>query len=734
MVASPSAPSSPKARRKGPSLEALLGFVAITHSQQGDETLRHLLLQCLVLFPNEASTASDFCSTLLSVFGIDISIERIQAALDRLVAEGQIVRPTGSPNYSTSAVIRKRIENRIESAKALQERVKNHWLNQCESKFPDLNGKQAWLCLHQYLTRLFRRHGLQTVLLLDARANGSEEHSALLKSSLDDVLTDACDEQQRDLIERSIHLFLSTVGTDPDRTTFIVQLADGAFSYYSLSAPPEVAARLQSRLKELTLFLDTNFLFGLLGLHVNPFDAVSEELISVISENKLPFKLRYHEATLLEMRRTIIGITSDLKGRHWPQALSRAAVKSPYVSSIERKFHERNATESVDPETFFQPYEHPDVILKDRGILIFRQPEDRMPERSDLIGQFQEFLKGRHREKPYEAVDHDMTVLDCVRHLRSKATSSLDAKALIITCDTFLSRFDWQELRTDKQMACTVLPNQFLQLLRPFISASPQFDKSFAESFAIAEFRTISSSAEASSKLLSLLATYKDIKEETATALLANELLLEKLKKSKDDRQFKEFVDAALVAENAALLEDVIAAKQEAEREKTLREQKEREAKEDHRRLEEERNSLRRDKETAEKEITTLSSELQTTKMESAAAISRLQTEIDEASARAVKYEQRFDRLVSSGAALLAVLCAVAVAGISEYAIRVFQWKWLLSHPNSYALRSVFYLTCTSFLLGLFKPSFRKVVWWGSLGVGALLIVLISLLGGPPPK
>jgi hypothetical protein len=558
---------------------------------------------------------------------------------------------------------------------------------------------------------------------LDARAVGDEDSSSLLKLSLDEVLTDKCEtDTQRDDVEGSIHLFVSTVGTDPDRTNFIVQLADGAFSYYSLSAPPEVAARLRSKLKELTLFLDTNFLFGLLGLHVNPFDAVSEELISAIADNKLPFNLRYHEATLLEMRRTIIGITSHLKGRHWPQALSRAAAKATYVSSIERKFHEINGIQTVDPEIFFEPYDHPDVLLRDHGILIFRQSDVRLEERAELINQYKEFLATRHKDKPYEAIDHDMTVLDCVRHQRSKSTSSLDAKALMITCDTILSKFDWQELRSDKHLACTVLPNQFLQLLRPFIPSSPEFDRSFAESFAIAEFRSISISAEACSKLLSLLASYKDVKEETVSALLANDLLLENLKKTKDDKQFKVFVDAALMAENATLLEEVVALKEQTEKEKLSRAD-----------LENERNALLSSHLEANLKIDELSTALNTERADSQTSIVKLQKETDKAQRIALEAEQQLDSKARMLSILAASICSGAFIAVSEYLIRQTDWQWLLAHPNSYGLRSLFYLAILSFFLGLFRPGWRTIFWWGSVGVVALLVIVISLLGGPSP-
>ena len=702
--------------------------------QHGDDILKQLCLQCLVLFPEESlSSAQQLCSVLAAAFGLNMSADRVQSALDRLVSQQQVKRLPGSNQYVPTTTARTRIETRIQSARLLQGRVKKQWLTQCQIKFgAELEGQQAWDCLQQYLSTLFRRHGLQTVSLLDAGGASNQGQSPALKTSLDDILADLnCKGNQRKILEDAINLFLSTVGSDSDRTRFIVQLADGAFSYYSLSAPPEVAARLQSQLKELTLFLDTNFLFGILGLHVNPFDAVSAELLSVVTKHGLPFKLRYHEATLAEMHRTIVAITSDLKGRHWPQALSRAALKSPYVSSIERTFHEKNALHTVDPDAFFQPFDHPDELLKDKGILIYRQSGDRLEQRADLINHYQEFLKARHREKPYEAVDHDMTVLDCVRHQRSTSASSLDAKGLIITCDTILSRFDWQELRTKTQLACTVLPNQFLQLLRPFVPGSAEFDKSFAESFAIAEFRTVSKSSEATSKLLSLLASYKDIKEETACALLANELLLEKLKKSKDDRQFKEFVDAALAADNAQLLEEVVAAKQQVEKERTAREEADRQRELARTKIEGERDGLIQEKATLEDRVKALTTELGTVQGESAAAITRLKGDVITTELKASNLEVRLDRIVSLLCVAGAVICSLIFSLGCEYLIKRYKWVWLTTHPNSYALRSISYLAVTAFLLGLFRSTWRKYVWWGSVGFVALLLLVITLLGGP---
>jgi hypothetical protein len=260
-----------KSSQDGPSLEALLGFVAISKVQHGDQVLTQLCLQTLVVFPEErVTTPQQLASLLTAYFDLTVTPHRVERALDRLVSQNQVRRLPESGNYVPLTAVRDRIRERIAAARTLQDRVKSRWINQCKTKYgTDFDGESAWKCLQKYLTALFRRHGLQTVSLLDVRRGPAKDAQPILKASLDDLLDQLeCGEAERKTFENAIRLFLSEVGADADRRMFVVQLADGAFSFYSLSAPPEVSARLQSKLEELTLFLDTNFLFGILGLHV----------------------------------------------------------------------------------------------------------------------------------------------------------------------------------------------------------------------------------------------------------------------------------------------------------------------------------------------------------------------------------------------------------------------------------------------------------------------------------
>jgi hypothetical protein len=727
--------SSPQKSGVNPAFARLLSFVAISQTGKGDQTLEQLLLQCPVFFPSDAyAEPEDFGKSLNAMFGLEIPRERIQRTIDNLVARGSFSRPHGH-QLAIRPDIRIEIEGRVDEARLLQERVQARWKDICQAKCPGVDATVAWLCLQEYLFRLFRRHGLQTVALLNNTVARTDEHASVLRANLSEVLKDKCPLGDRPKVESAVNQFLATVGSDQERTAYIVQLADGAFNYYSLSAPPEVAVQLQSQLKPLILFLDTNFLFGAFGLDTNPLVAVSQELLNAISKHNLPFKLRYHRATDVEMRRTITAIACHIKSRHWSTALSRAAASSQFVSGIERHFHEENAKNSIDPDTFFKPYEHFDVLLKDRGITIYReQPQQgQLETRADLIARYTGFLSRRNRTKPYEAIDHDMTVLDSVRRLRSSSTSSLEAKALIITCDTNLNRFDWQSVETSNGFASTVLPSHFLQLLRPYLPASQDFDRSFAETFAIPEFRAISGGYHiAATRLLSLLATYKDVREETASSLLANTLLLEELQRTANPQQISQLVEAAIVAENVGLLEERVLLRAELER-KGAETQNSREAanaqfealRSERDRLVDENQQISSRAEQVQKQVELSREELATLLRQTEKNVVQMREQIDTVQEGQLATARRLARMhVTLWLSFSIIGCLTA-----ELLIHLFDWKWLLHHPNSYAIRSLIYVGLIAFVLGLVRREWRTAAWL-SAGV-TILVGLLSVLGGP---
>src|SRR6266566_2973233 len=221
-----------------------------------------------------------------------------------------------------------------------------------------------------------------------------------------------------------------------------------------------------------------NFLFDILGVHEkNYYVEISNELLDIINKHRLPFKLRYHQSTLREMRATITYLGSEIRTQARTQEYSRTAVFSSLSHSlkIDSEHHRSNGATPIDADSFLKRYEHLDILLKDKNVFVYRSQLERRRERAELLEKYQQFLSSRGRMKPYEAMDHDITVLDAVHQMRLKAKSSLEAGALFITCDNLLYMFDWETSQQQNQAASAVLPFPYLptQMVPPTRTWTP---------------------------------------------------------------------------------------------------------------------------------------------------------------------------------------------------------------------------------------------------------------------
>ena len=687
--------------------ERLCNFVAVLRTRDFAETLNQLIVLCLVILPDELfQNAIQLRDAINVLFGVDVSQEQVQVSIDALFKKGIMQKPTGS-SFTVSARTRKSIKERIDKSYRLEETVKGEWLEEVSRTYPRLSPEKEWEALVNYLARAFSRHGIQTVTLLDPSIEIKSEHYESLSSMLNKVVNERFSEEERPDVKTAISGFLAAVGEQPDRAQFIAQLADSTFNYYSLVVAPDVAEHLIKELSPLTLFLDTNFIFGILDLNIHPQVSVSHELLSAIKKHDLPFELTYHPQTKVELEASIAHYGDSLRARQWPRPLSRAATTSRYLSGIELRYHQLNAERGIDVAAFLQPYKHLDVLLNEKDIRIYNATEEEPEKCADLIQEYSRYLDSHGKEKPYLLIEHDATVLFKVRQLRTEAGSSLEAGALFLTCDYNLYHFDWDTSRKGGTMACTVLPNMFWQILRPFIPADVDFDRSFAETFAIPEFRTLGSSAsQACSKLMSTLATFEGLQEETAARMLSNDLLLDKLRPLKDESQFQTIVESAVVEENALLMEEKAAIEQQLIKDKVemARQQK---------MMEEER-----------KEKDAKIERIEADRIRETERADRIKREAEE---RGLETKKQAEKTINIYRTILALIFTLVACATFELLVNLLPWKGLINHSRSTAIQA---LICLAFLVvfaGFFRKDWRK--WcWGATVIVAIVIGLISLI------
>lgn len=696
--------------------QQMCSIVAIGQTKNPHETLRELILQVLVLFPEgNFSSCANLVKVLESKFGLQIPEHEIYYAIDRLMTD-KMIKKNDTGEYILDNSLSRNLEKEIKESIELETRIRNDWAEELNRKYSSLEFNTFWTCLRNYLSEAFLRHGIQAVSLLDPSIELDNFYSHSLTEILDTAVIDVSSEQQKD-VKQAVSSFVATAGQYPDRTKYISQLADGAFSYFSLATSPKVAQRFREHLSPLVLYLDTNLLFGILELSVNPQEIVASELIRVIQKYNFPFSLKQHPKTQDELDSTIAWYESSFSQRYWSRSISGVAISWNCLNGVELEYHKAFYKTGIDVHSFFLPYHHTDILLKKKQIEIDETVDISSPISEDeatLIAEYEDFLLARGKSKGYKAIEHDMTVLSHVRKLRSHKRSTLDAGTQLITCDYSLCSFDWETSKRNGTRPCTVLPNHFWQILRPFIPSDENFDKSFAETFAIPEFRIITNgAAQAASKMISLMAAYNNFPEDTAISLLTNDVLIEQLQKAETDEEFQKFVEMAIISENSQLTEENAALSEMVVHEQIERRNIDQRAqsleeeiknKEKNLETEQEKRILaeRKAKEEEEKRIT-------------------IETEL-------LEERNKKEKVKLNNAILKTILLSGFLIISFEILINKLNWSWLLQHSNSYGLRICTYLILIGFCMIVFIPKWRK-----ETGISLLLpsiFIVAQIIGG----
>jgi hypothetical protein len=325
---------------------------------------------------------------------------------------------------------------------------------------------------------------------------------------------------------------------------------------------------LNQRYNNLQLFLDTNFIFGILDLHKNSEDASAREILEEVKKNKLPFRLAFHPETLAEFKRAFDARALHIKASKWTRETSRVAIAVDGLSPLEELFHKQNIDNEIDTSVFLDKYDHVDLILKDLGLIEytpqgFTSEEEHVDIESD-VDKYQTFYDSipNRKSKSYLGFKHDVVVIREVRRLNPKKTKFLESNAFFISSDYILAKFEKNHYRRNWEINYVVSPSVFLQLIRPFIENDYSSNKRFIDTFSIPELRAfeIDYSSTRSKALQILNDNYHETSFETKVKILRDQVILEKLDKANDD-----FAVQLEIIENQISIENQILVKQKEE-------------------------------------------------------------------------------------------------------------------------------------------------------------------------
>ena len=526
----------------------LCHVLSLTQTGKPKAALEGMILAVCDLEQGNVAGSGEIRTALEVYFGLRVKSRSLDDAIEELQAQGKLLRSGSTGRLWLSAAAQAEVRERTEAGDRLETAVRSQWLDGLRENGLAIAGQEQdlWRCLRLYMAQVFRQHGALSVELLTPSI-GSK---SLELSSVEAALASAMREHpcgDPTLTRKAIEMFFKEVTAE--RSRYVAQLLDGTFTFFALSIDEAAAQYITQTVPRLTLLLDTNFIFELLGLsHTESTGDAARELIEFIKRNNFPFQLYMHGETLAEVERTIGSIgRSALHGRTFTQELSRAAISSRSMlgalSGVELAYHQLNAKRKVDTQTFLDKFKNVEPLLREHGIKVYREafntPTVPDEEKALLVAEYKAYIEERGQTKPYDALDHDITVWLSVQSKRRPARTPLHAGALFLTVDYRFFNFDRQYLSADthaRGSQSVIVPKQLLQVLRPYGTQSDDFDARFVECFGLAEVRTAHSDYGAStSKMMSLLATYEDVPHDIAVELLTDLVLRTELENLEGD-------------------------------------------------------------------------------------------------------------------------------------------------------------------------------------------------------
>ena len=733
-------------------LTRLIQHVALNKSGWWEWALERLTLACAHLL--NSSTREQLCQIVQDSSGLSATSSRLLSTVSKLVDDGKLVE----------------VDNLLHVAEA----VRIDLIRYEESTITD--EKETY----QQFKTLVQAQGLEdrsmelwTVLQDEVvvpliESMGARTYGLIHPTALDDTTT--IEAMITDLVQRHGEDVRALFGEflDPTNThvrRFVLRRLNAQYALSAAALPLndlDRLAQLNAKPTRIDIFLDTNFLLSVLGLHDNPSDTVALQLLSLVKDlrSRVPLKLYVLPITVEETRKVIRNITFELGEFGGQRNLAAAASRITSQGLVQRYLEAVcQSPTTLTPDDFFDPYDGGLLpLLRSKDIELYNTNLDQLRISPKVIDDIhlQDSLQQRYRQrgpKPYEANLHDMVLWHFANDRRSSIPLlPLEVPSWVVTIDYGFLSFDRNKRIENENMPVCLHPTTLIDLYQFWVPSTTTLDEALVggirQPLLFLDFDV--GSEQITLRILSQISRYgnaQNINPEAASAILTNNALRERIEKANPDRSEDELiVDRHLPDVVQALGEEVESLRQDL----TIVASKDKELEglaisvEEGRTLYEEERALHectaaalaRERARATQSTRTIAAlrEVESRLKGLQKEKERDRRERDEAESRRVE-----NRRIGVGGSITAIVAAVVVVGGVRLA------SWLLSGPAAYLIAvwcsllmvlvgAEATLRCTRYGKSRYVKWIRRIrgKWWTAIGsvlVGVVASWLVEELG-----
>jgi hypothetical protein len=525
-------------------------------------------------------------------FGIRFEELTIAASLNRLVKSGRVGHDHG--RLALSDEERQRLDQVAEQSREVAEEAFHDWRAFLEENWPLTSEELAQLQrdLGVFLATVLRRHGAEaTLLLYPDSENAQRLYTEIEKAGFN--FLERVEPELTQIRDFALSQFIRRP-TDAQRA-YLNQNLNVAYFQTVLSIDPEGAQLVAEVARGQRVYLDTNFVYRLLGVqgprYVKPAEAILRVTQAAGYECCVtPWTLDEFRISLKRSRDFVekYPVPPD----QYADLAANATSDENFVTAYWRRVRS-----GLKPGDFFDYYAAVEQHLADRSISVIDEGctavQQQTEEINDEISLLENAAHGRYRHPA--TLEHDVKHRLLVRRLRGQGVKRFsNAGYWFLTHDSVLPRYDHISARGEQTLAFCVSAGVWFQIMEAFRAKTNDPEQSLADMMAspyVRYRRTLS--AEAAATIVARVHQYEAGTPELAASVLMDSAATEEIEAATSDQERIEKIDSAILAAAKQAQEEARQSRELAARERVRAEAAERAAKE----LLRETEAVRRDEE-----------------------------------------------------------------------------------------------------------------------------------------
>lgn len=427
-------------------------------------------------------TSGDVLKQIVAAAGLEYDQSEVIASLERLERNGLLTFKDPSHRAFVFSDTRYfELKAAVAAREAVTERVESEWKEGLAERH-GLDGdaaSQLWAALERFIAALVHDRAEEAAAFLYMTDQmGQVRFYSVLQGSLP-VIEDLVSEDLAPLAREEIIRFF-----DPSNRLCVDYLADrlhAAFYFHLLNLDPSAAQLVRGKISNKTLYLDTNVLYRLLGLHGPALAFAPAKAVEV--SKQLGCRLVVAQETINEFIRSLRSEVNKIRLVPLKRdTYARLAAEHPSddLEFMQAFYRELNSGRISTADEFERKYSNVKVFLDEWGVEldeVVGTDQDRSdPSYQELFSE----LNNWHRmEKPLESIDHDVVLLRHIDRLRGSVPQVAgDVRYWLLTYDRRLTVFAVHQA-TDERLPSCMLLDDWMQITRPFLPRTPEYESAF---------------------------------------------------------------------------------------------------------------------------------------------------------------------------------------------------------------------------------------------------------------